>query len=82
MSKTTHAQKVWRRLTNYQFAAEQALAPIVLAEVLHVGSWMPILFVERAGRYVLIGHDVSRFPNRTCSSGRTANGWEVTCRPR
>ena len=53
VSKTTHAQKVWRRVPNYRFAAEQALAPIVLAEVLHVGSWMPIVFVERAGRYVL-----------------------------
>ena len=53
VSKTTHAQKVWRRVPNYRFAAEQSLAPIVLAEVLHVGSWMPMVFVERSGRYVL-----------------------------
>src|SRR5262245_30025625 len=53
VSKTTHGQKVWRRVTNYQFAAEEPLAPIVLAEVPHVGSWMPIVFVEQAGRRVL-----------------------------
>ena len=53
VNKTTHGQKVWRRPTNYRFAAEEALTPIVLAEVVHVGSWMPILFVERPGRYVL-----------------------------
>src|SRR6202044_2792722 len=26
--------------------------PIVLAEVVHVGSWMPIVFIEQAGRYM------------------------------
>ena len=52
VSREAHAQKVWRRLANYQFAAKEALAPIVLAEVVHVGSWMPLVFIEQAGCYV------------------------------
>ena len=54
VSREAHAQKVWRRFANYQFAAKDALASIVLAEVVHVGSWMPIVFIEQAGRYVLM----------------------------
>ena len=54
VSREAHAQKVWRRFANYQFAAKEALASIVLAEVVHVGSWMPIVFIEEAGRYVLM----------------------------
>ena len=54
VSRETHAQKVWRRFANYQFAAKEALAAIVLAEVVHVGAWMPIVFIEEAGRYVLM----------------------------
>ncbi len=53
VSREAHAQKVWRRFANYQFAAREALAPIVLAEVVQVGSWMPIVFIEEADRYVL-----------------------------
>jgi SapC len=54
VSREAHAQKVWRRFANYQFAAKEPLAPIVLAEVVHVGSWMPIVFIEESGRYVLM----------------------------
>ena len=54
VNREAHAQKVWRRFANYQFAAKEALAPIVLAEVVHVGSWMPLVFIEQAGRYVLM----------------------------
>jgi hypothetical protein len=54
VSREAHAQKVWRRSANYQFAAKEALAPIVLSEVVHVGSWMPIVFIEEAGRHVLM----------------------------
>jgi SapC len=52
VSREAHGQKVWRRFTNTQFAAREALTPIVLAEVVHVGSWMPIVFIEQAGRYM------------------------------
>ena len=52
VSRKTHAQKVWQRMPNYQFAAEVAVTPIVLAEVANVGAWMPIAFLERKGRYV------------------------------
>ena len=54
VSREGHAQKVWRRFPNYQFAAKEPLASIVLAEVVHVGSWMPLVFIEEAGRYVLM----------------------------
>ena len=33
---------------------QEPLAAIVLAEVVHVGAWMPIVFIEEAGRYVLM----------------------------
>lgn len=54
VSREAHAQKVWRRFANYQFAAKEPLASIVLAEVVHFGSWMPLVFIEEAGRYVLM----------------------------
>jgi hypothetical protein len=54
VSREAHGQKVWRRFANYQFAAKEALTPIVLGEVVHVGSWMPIVFIEQAGRYALM----------------------------
>ena len=54
VSRETHAQKVWQRPTGYQFAAKEPLAQIVLAEAVHVGSWMPIVFVRHAGRYVVM----------------------------
>ena len=54
VNREAHAQKVWRRLANYQFAAKEPVAPIVLTEVVHVGAWMPIVFIEQAGRYVLM----------------------------
>jgi hypothetical protein len=59
VSREAHAQKVWRRFANYQFAAKDALAPIVLAEVVHVGSWMPVVFVEEAGSLCSDGDDVA-----------------------
>lgn len=53
VSRSTHAQKVWRRPPNYQFAAKEPLAPIVLAEVARVGAWMPIVFIKQGGRHAL-----------------------------
>ena len=50
-----HSQKVWRRPAGYQFAAKEPLAPIVLGEAVQVGSWMPIVFIEQAGRYAPMG---------------------------
>ena len=52
VSSESHARKVWQPPASYQFAAKEAVAPIVLAEAAHVGSWMPIVFVQQAGRYV------------------------------
>ena len=58
VSRETHAQKVWQRPASYQFAAKEPLAPIVLAELVHVGSWMPIVFVAAGGPLRSDGHDV------------------------
>lgn len=52
VSRSAHAKKAWRQPEGYQFAATEAVAPIVLAEILHVVAWMPIAFIEQAGRYV------------------------------
>jgi hypothetical protein len=38
VSREAHAQTVWRRFANYQFAAKDALTSIVLAEVVHVDA--------------------------------------------
>ena len=54
VSRETHGQKVWQRPANYQFTAHEPLTPILLAEVIHVGSWMPIAFIQRSGCYVLV----------------------------
>jgi SapC len=54
VSKSTHSQKVWRRPAGYQFVVKEPLAQIIFAEVVKVGSWMPIVFVEQANRYVLM----------------------------
>lgn len=54
VSKTTHGQKVWRKPSGYQFAAQDPVAPIVLAEAVHVGALMPLVFIEQGGRYVLM----------------------------
>ena len=53
VDRSTHSQRVWRRWANYKFAAQEPLAPIVLAEAVHVGAWMPIAFIQQGGRYVL-----------------------------
>ena len=52
VNKNTHSQKVWLRPAGYQFAGKEPLAAIVLAEVVNLGSWMPIVFSEQGGRYV------------------------------
>lgn len=55
VTKSTHAQKVWRRPAGYQFVAKESLVPIVLGEAEQVGAWMPIAFVQRKGRYAPMG---------------------------
>ena len=79
VSREAHGQKVWRRLANYQFAAKDALAPIVLGEVVHVGAWMPIVFIEQAGRYMPMAM-MSPTPGHNLFVVRRASGWEVTRR--
>ena len=73
VSREAHAHKVWRRFANYQFAAKDALASIVLAEVVHVGAWMPIVFIEEAGRYVLMAMSQKPLPVNLRRCGETCS---------
>lgn len=54
VSRSRHGQKAWCRPTGYKFAVKEPVTPIVLAEIVHVGSSMPIAFLEQAGQYVPI----------------------------
>jgi hypothetical protein len=68
VSKGRHAEKVWRRPKGFQFAAKEPVTPIVLAEVVHVGSWMPIAFIEQEHRYIPIAI-MSPMPNQNLFVG-------------
>jgi hypothetical protein len=52
VSRDTHAGQIWRRLSTFRFAAEEAYVPISGAEFGRVVSSMPIAFVELSGEYV------------------------------
>ena len=78
---STHGQKVWRRPANYLFAAKEAVAPIVLAEIGHVGSWMPIAFIQQAGRYVPSAM-MCPMPEHNLFIGPEGQWLAVTCPPR
>jgi hypothetical protein len=54
VSKERHAGKRWQRHPNYRFAATEALAPIVGAELARAALSMPLAFSEQAGRYTLV----------------------------
>jgi hypothetical protein len=54
VSQERHASKKWQRHVNYRFAAAEALAPIIGAELARAALCMPLAFVEEAGRYHLV----------------------------
>lgn len=55
VSQERHGSKKWQRHVNYRFAATEALAPIVGAELSKAPLSMPLAFSEQAGRYTLVG---------------------------
>jgi hypothetical protein len=48
----THANKSWRPLQLFAFAASQPLVPLVGVEFARIAIAMPIAFIEQSGRYV------------------------------
>lgn len=54
LSRDGHANKAWRRYMSYRFAAEQAVVPIVVAEVLKAASSMPLAFVLEGNAPLLV----------------------------
>lgn len=54
ITRERHGGKKWRRFSDYGFAANQAMAPLAGAELGQAALSMPLAFVERAGRFVLV----------------------------
>jgi hypothetical protein len=52
ISKTTHAHLRWKRFEHYHFAARDALAPLVVQELLRACMSMPIAFIEQNNQYI------------------------------
>ena len=68
ISRERHAQKKWRRYESYAFAATDALAPIVGAELARAALSMPCAFLEQSGRYTLVAV-LSPIPGRNMFVG-------------
>jgi hypothetical protein len=52
VSREHHAGKAWRRFSKYTFAASEAIAPLVGAELAKAALAMPIAFLQESGRYL------------------------------
>jgi hypothetical protein len=54
VSSQRHAQKKWLGHTGYAFAAAEAAAPVVAAELANAALSMPCAFLRQEGRYTLV----------------------------
>lgn len=54
VSRERHANKRWRPVQNYKFVSDQALAPLVGAELMQVVHAMPIAFLKDGEKYQLV----------------------------
>jgi hypothetical protein len=63
VNRERHGQKKWLRFNGFSFAAADALAPIVGAELVRAALAMPCAFLEQSGRYMLVAI-LSLIPNR------------------
>lgn len=54
ISRERHADKKWRRSDGYAFAAGEAVATIVGAELMRAAPRMPLAFIEQLGHYHLV----------------------------
>jgi len=58
-----HANKKWRRPTDYKFASSISMIPIVDAELNSAGLAMPLAFIQAQGNFTLVAI-LSLAPNR------------------
>lgn len=80
VSRELHEQKKWRRYERYTFAAADAMAPIVVAELARALS-MPLAFLEQSGRYALVAV-LSLTPDRNMfvgAEGRWLGAYVPAC---
>jgi hypothetical protein len=54
VSKTTHADKRWKRYEHYQFAAKDAVTPLVAYELPRALAHLPIGFIQHQDNFVLV----------------------------
>lgn len=53
VSSEQHAASKWRRFADYRFAASEAAAPIVAAEIAKAVPALPLVFIEEKGKFEL-----------------------------
>jgi hypothetical protein len=68
VSRERHAGKKWLHSNGYAFAAADALAPLVGAELVRAAVSMPCAFLEQSGRYTLVAV-LSLVPGRNMCVG-------------
>ncbi len=51
ISKTIHAHLRWKRFSSYQFAAQDALAPLVMQELPKATMVLPVAFIQQDGQF-------------------------------
>jgi SapC len=54
VTRERHTGKKWQRSRGYGFAANDALAPVVSAELARAARALPLAFLHKAGRLVLV----------------------------
>lgn len=52
ISRQRHGDKHWKRFSSYTFAANDALAPLALAELSKAATALPIAFIEQDDRFI------------------------------
>jgi hypothetical protein len=68
VNRERHAGKKWLRFNGYGFAAADAVAPLVGAELVRAAPAMPLAFSEQSGRYTLVAV-LSPIPGRNMFVG-------------
>lgn len=68
VTRGRHSEKAWVRFTDYAFAAEEALAPLVGAEAAHAALAFPMAFLEKDSQYALVAM-LSPLPGRNLFVG-------------
>jgi hypothetical protein len=54
VTRECYAGKKWQRSGGYGFAAKEALAPVVVAELARVARVLPLAFLQEGGRFILV----------------------------